>query len=55
MIVQGIQFHDLRADLVGYTIIAVVALALIAMAPTPHEHPSPARLAVAREISRPAS
>src|SRR3954464_10406349 len=55
MIVQGIQFHDLRTDLVGYTVIAVVALALIATAPATKEHPSLARLAVAGETSQPAS
>jgi len=33
MIVQGIQYHDLRADLAGYTAIAVVGLALIALSP----------------------
>lgn len=55
MIVQGIQFHDLRTDLVGYTIIAVVALALIAMAPATQEHQSVARLAVAGQVSRAAS
>ncbi len=33
MIVQGIQYHDLRGDLLGFSIIAVVALALIVLAP----------------------
>src|ERR1700679_3170061 len=33
MIVQGIQYHDLRNDLLGYAIIAVIGLALIALAP----------------------
>jgi drug/metabolite transporter superfamily protein YnfA len=33
MIVQGIQYHDLRSDLVGYAIIAVIGLALIALTP----------------------
>ena len=33
MIVQGIQYHDLRGDLPGYSIIAVVGIALIALAP----------------------
>jgi drug/metabolite transporter superfamily protein YnfA len=33
MIVQGVQFHDLRGDLLGFVIAAVVGLALIALAP----------------------
>jgi hypothetical protein len=33
MIVQGIQYHDLRDDLVGYAIIAVIGLSLIALTP----------------------
>jgi hypothetical protein len=33
MIVQGIQYHDLRSDLLGYAIAAVIGLALIALAP----------------------
>ena len=33
MIVQGIQYHDLRDDLVGYAILAVIGLALIALTP----------------------
>ena len=33
MIVQGIQYHDLRGDLLDFTIIAVLGLALIALAP----------------------
>jgi hypothetical protein len=33
MIVQGFQYHDLRGDLPGYVIIAVVGLALIALIP----------------------
>jgi drug/metabolite transporter superfamily protein YnfA len=33
MIVQGIQYHDLRNDLLGFAIIAVVGLALIALTP----------------------
>lgn len=33
MIVQGIQYHDLRGDLLGFAIIAVLGLALIALAP----------------------
>jgi len=32
MIVQGIQYHDLRGDLLGFAIIAVIGLALIALA-----------------------
>src|SRR5438552_13259161 len=36
MIVQGVQYHDLRADLIGYTIIAVVGLALIALTGAKH-------------------
>jgi len=34
MIVQGIQYHDLRDDLVGYAILAVIGLTLIALTPT---------------------
>ena len=33
MIVQGIQYHDLRNDLLGFAIIAVIGLALIALPP----------------------
>lgn len=33
MIVQGIQHHDLRSDLLGFAIIAVIGLALIALTP----------------------
>jgi hypothetical protein len=33
MIVQGVQYHDLRGDLLGYVIIAVVGIALIALTP----------------------
>jgi hypothetical protein len=33
MIVQGIQYHDIRGDAVGYTIIGVVGIALIVLTP----------------------
>jgi hypothetical protein len=33
MIVQGIQYHDLRGDLPGFAIIAVIGLALIPLTP----------------------
>jgi drug/metabolite transporter superfamily protein YnfA len=33
MIVQGIQHHDLRNDLLGFAIIALIGLALIALTP----------------------
>jgi hypothetical protein len=33
MIVQGIQYHDLRNDLLGFAIIAIIGLALIALTP----------------------
>jgi hypothetical protein len=33
MIVQGIQYHDLRSDQLGFAIIAVVGLALIVLTP----------------------
>lgn len=33
MIVQGIQYHDLRGDLIGFAIIGVIGLALIALTP----------------------
>ncbi len=34
MIMQGIQYRDLRSDIVGYAIAAVVGVALIALAPS---------------------
>lgn len=33
MILQGIQYHELRDDLLGYAIAAVIGLALIALTP----------------------
>jgi hypothetical protein len=33
MIVQGIQYHDLRGDLLGYSIGAAIGIALIALMP----------------------
>jgi hypothetical protein len=33
MIVQGIQYHDIRGDALGYTIIGVVGIALVVLAP----------------------
>ncbi len=33
MIVQGFQYHDLRGDLIGFAIIGVIGLALIALTP----------------------
>lgn len=33
MIVQGIQYHDLRGDLLGFVIGGVIGVALIALAP----------------------
>ncbi len=33
MIIQGIQYHDLRADLLGFAIIAVIGLALVGLTP----------------------
>ena len=33
MILQGIQYHDLRNDLLGFAIVAVIGLALIAWSP----------------------
>jgi hypothetical protein len=33
MIVQGIQYHDLRGDLLGFAIGAAIGVALIALAP----------------------
>ena len=33
MIVQGIQYHDLRGDLAGYAIGAVIGFAFIALTP----------------------
>jgi drug/metabolite transporter superfamily protein YnfA len=34
MIVQGVQHHDLRNDLVAFVIIALVGVALVALAPS---------------------
>ncbi len=33
MILQGVQYHDLRGDLLGFSIVAVIGLALIVLAP----------------------
>lgn len=33
MIVQGIQYRDLRGDLLGFSIIAIIAIALLALLP----------------------
>jgi hypothetical protein len=33
MIVQGFQYHDLRGDLLGYVVIAVIGVAFIALTP----------------------
>jgi drug/metabolite transporter superfamily protein YnfA len=33
MVVQGVQYHDLREDLVGYVIVAVIGAALVVLAP----------------------
>jgi hypothetical protein len=33
MIVQGVQHHDLQADLVPFAVIAVIGIALVALAP----------------------
>ena len=33
MIVQGIQYHDLRGDLIGFAIIGVIGLTLIGLTP----------------------
>ncbi len=37
MIAQGVIYHDLRNDVVGFAIIAVIGLALIVLAPTKQE------------------
>ena len=42
MIVQGIQYHDIRNDLLGYSIAAVIGLALIALTPAKHPQASAA-------------
>lgn len=34
MIVQGVQHHDLRGDLLGFSIIAIIGLVLIALTPS---------------------
>jgi drug/metabolite transporter superfamily protein YnfA len=33
MIVQGLEHHDLRGDIVGFSILAVIGLALIVLSP----------------------
>lgn len=33
MIVQGVQYHDLRGDLIGFSIIGLIGLFLILLAP----------------------
>jgi hypothetical protein len=40
MIVQGSQYHDVRNDLLGFVIVAVIGLALIAFGPTKQARPS---------------
>jgi hypothetical protein len=34
MIVQGVQHHDLRGDLLGFSIIVIIGLVLIALTPS---------------------
>jgi hypothetical protein len=36
MIVQGVQYHDLHGDLVGFIIVGVIGAMLIALAPAKH-------------------
>jgi len=55
MIVQGFQYHDLRADVAGYTLIAVTGLAFIALAPARNAEPPLTRMAVDAEATGPAS
>ena len=33
MIIQGVQHHDLQGDLIGFAILALVGIALVALAP----------------------
>ena len=40
MIVQGIQHHDLRGDLPGFLIIAVIGVVLIVLAPARQPRPA---------------
>jgi hypothetical protein len=42
MVVQGIQHHDLRGDLVGFSIIGCIGIALIALSPRKHPRASAA-------------
>ena len=49
MIVQGIQYHDLRADLVGFAMIAVVGVALIALSPRSTDAAAGARSVMSTE------
>ena len=42
MIVQGVQYHDLRGDLPGYAIVALIGIALIALTPAGQERASAA-------------
>jgi drug/metabolite transporter superfamily protein YnfA len=42
MIVQGIQRHDLRGDLLGFAIVAIIGLALIALTPAKQQGASAA-------------
>jgi hypothetical protein len=43
MIAQGIQYYDLRNDLLGFATIAVIGFALIALTPAKQARASAAR------------
>ncbi len=45
MIVQGIQHHDLRDDLLGFTVIGLIGLLLIVLAPRKQPQASAAAVA----------
>jgi uncharacterized protein DUF6632 len=53
MILQGFQYHDLAADALGFSIIAVIALALIVLTPASQPQPSVLRVTVDGEMPRP--
>lgn len=55
MITQGVQFHDLRNDVWGYSIIAFIGLILLALAPPSREQAALYRIEPTSEASRPAS
>lgn len=55
MITQGVQFHDLRNDVWGYSDIAFIGLVLLALAPPSRAQAVPDRTEPTSKASRPAS